>query len=412
MIHTHITSAGIPMIPINTKDKNIISTHTSNTDIQIIDETQGIIHPDTFTVPVKEYLVLLNDDQDITDKQSRPVTREIKPLVNFRQGQDPNERRPPSPIYANAILNGREKELEGMRIFNDAHKQPIPNLNTNSSINPSTKVPKYDTQIFTEHPFIWDGSYLGQFPSSIIVCERNVHDLKYFHLKLGSFYHFCIAKTTTSDYPCLFDELKPLFGLSKLGTHTIHIENKYYLLMRPSVKGIVCVYDHKLSDVLEYIDYTNPLNSSFINQMRRIFLFRDIVGLTVSNDSSIRLRYVGKGYVPMSFKETKTCILQERSILPITILEKWFNNMKITDVARQIMGIYESTDLSEYLFHFRNDVERIIKRVNRDLLWMSVYIVERLSDRIMPDSLLDESLWSMDYVVNEAGKHILKDQHM
>src|SRR5579872_4194413 len=79
---------------------------------------------------------------------------------------------------------------------------------------------------------LWDGSFLGLYPRTIIVSSTVVAKLTYWHLNLDGREIRVAARAVKDAFPCIVDELKTIFGLQKIGTHLIKVGGRLYLLIR------------------------------------------------------------------------------------------------------------------------------------------------------------------------------------
>jgi len=113
---------------------------------------------------------------------------------------------------------------------------------------------------------LWDGSYLGKIEESSII-EMYLWEIKPWRYVKLQWYNqniTCLAKVIKTHFPNIIDELKPYFGLSKLGTHSLHIGKNLYLLIH-NIPNIVFSLD-QLNQSIDslyfeiYCRYPQPLN--------------------------------------------------------------------------------------------------------------------------------------------------------
>ncbi len=134
-------------------------------------------------------------------------------------------------------------------------------------------------RIRRRNPFVWDGSYLGVITRRNIEDEMEFMNLKYWKINLYGHTQVCIIRRTMTSCPCISDELKILFGLSKLGTHRVRYRRKLYVLIKPRINqagGII--RETPISNI------ESTTNMTFISQVQDIYLFRDVLGLTKTTD--------------------------------------------------------------------------------------------------------------------------------
>src|SRR6185437_2791139 len=181
-----------------------------------------------------------------------------------------------------------------------------------------------------DNNLVWDGSYLGKFKKEEVVKDSKQDDqFKYFQLCLWDYSEcktismdiskdkskdkgdsmitpvtspatsidsddtipsmeskniikvWCIARKVTSNLTCLVDEMKVHFGIVKLGTHSIKLNDSLYVLIR--------LYDDK-GKHMRYVPFnsidTSKEPSHFFQHLREIYVFRHIFGLTSSYGTS------------------------------------------------------------------------------------------------------------------------------
>src|SRR5437867_13336300 len=72
------------------------------------------------------------------------------------------------------------------------------------------------------NPFVWDGSDLGPLHPSCVVglaTTGTTTKRRYWCLDIGGHRVVCRIRQCATTFPNIIDELKPVFGLPKLGTH-------------------------------------------------------------------------------------------------------------------------------------------------------------------------------------------------
>jgi hypothetical protein len=182
----------------------------------------------------------------------------------------------------------------------------------------------------------WDGTFLGKINKTNILQIIKFKKDTYWKIKIGEMTFHCLAKQSKNTYPCIIDELKYLFKIPKLGTHYCKINSKIYILVRVLTGNI---YDINVDVKLNELQYDDPL---FMDKVRRIYAFRELLGITVSTDNSIRVReryeisennnlddeLKGESdldfWDPISFREPNFNF--EKSIISKKVLKKLFHN--------------------------------------------------------------------------------------
>ena len=252
-------------------------------------------------------------------------------------------------------------------------------------------------RIIKDDPFVWDGSCLGVINNENIEAQMKFMDLEYWKIKLFGHTQICMVRPATTSCPCISDELKILFGLSKIGTHRVRYHNKIYILFKPRIgRSKEIIRETSISN----INFTN--NTSFISQVQDIYLFRDVLGLTKTNDNSVVIRWPDQSYIPpypISFYENKIRPHDTKTIVPGTVTKKWFGDCTLKDAARRIFRIKKISDVSTRLVYIQEQLNVIIERVDRDAVWMIALIMGRITKRLLfglNDKIKITPEWSWD----------------
>lgn len=230
-------------------------------------------------------------------------------------------------------------------------------------------------------PFSWDGSHLGSFTSDIVHWIVDYGELHYCCLTVDGVSVVSLIKQSKDRFPAIVDELKPIFGLRKLGTHTINLAGKLHLLTYCRLVNGQPLDEPKLSNVESTAKYKD--------QVQDIFAFREILGLNSSFESSIRLRDDGQEIYPVSFREASSIVEKEKTALPGTIISKWFGQTTVSTVTKRITGWSAQIDKVELVAELRKKIEGVINRIDKDFIFYSVYIVSRIQGRLETSSSIN-----------------------
>lgn len=236
----------------------------------------------------------------------------------------------------------------------------------------------------------WDGSHLGEFTAVVIQREHHAHSTKYWRLQLGEQSIFASVRPLKSTLPCIIDELKRVFALTRTGTHRITIDGTGYLLFRESC---LTIGDQE-------IIVTNPCLSEAhgpeVENARRliqyVFAFRELMGLSPNHNGVIKLRttqHISRltGRVSnnplvevLSVQDnTLRTTLDHRVSLPQTILTQWFSDVDVTDTVCMMTGFTgQAEDIQAKLSHYRAAIKAVIDRIDRSQVWLCNAVCERL----------------------------------
>lgn len=187
----------------------------------------------------------------------------------------------------------------------------------------------------------WDGSDLGEISSFITEYEQHPDKVLYIYISTN----MCsVPARCYRDYgilPIILDELKPLFGIPKIGHHRANINGKPVLLSRVSSGGML-----SLKQIL------GEKNSEpwFIEQVRKVYVFRWIMGMVSNFDSSIGIIVSHNNCLSVtSYKDTKIepSKMKKTNSIPQTAIKKWFdgswNNVSLT-LSQMLIYLYNDED--------------------------------------------------------------------
>jgi hypothetical protein len=223
----------------------------------------------------------------------------------------------------------------------------------------------------------WNGTHLGEYSHSIIqgTCKINGDRYCKFNIKGEIFYAH--IKPVSDNLSCVIDELKVLFSLKKLGTHTIKFHNKLYLLIRANVK-----YDKGIMTVVEdvpigRISIGPSDNAYFREEVQKVVAFRELLSISNNAANVIRVRSHERGPYPVSYVESRLDISNHKFTLQI--YRKWFCDIDIHDVLPKMVKFHQyGNDLHKLVTQYRWDVEDIINKINKDYVYLSGFIVDQL----------------------------------
>jgi len=250
----------------------------------------------------------------------------------------------------------------------------------------------------------WDGGYLGSF----LDCITNKwlsEGINYYELTLpygwsqeyGAGVIYCTMICNKGTFPCIVEDIKPLFGIRRRGVHRITINNKEHIIY---FVPISLTGDIIWETPLIRLDGKHQLrkNSLFRHEVQKIIAFCDILALCNTNESCIRIRQ-GSGdiFVPVAVNDNTTSISKNEaydySILTKTIFNKWFGEeTSIDDIVKELAGYQstiipsfgkQSTNLVTITTTIRNKIDHIIKKYDTNYIWYSYFIIDRLSRHLL-----------------------------
>jgi hypothetical protein len=269
-----------------------------------------------------------------------------------------------------------------------------------------------------ENPYRWDGTHLGKVSVTSITGRAISQDNTYWSLVIDGYRATCLVKNFTTTFPIIVDELKPVFGLHKLGTHTVDVEGKRYILTKAIVNlDATIAEDIPLSLIDDKTCFRRydgnsfcPLRDKvFLGQVRDIFAFRELLGISPSYEKCVKIRIPvtdrtegigptggigGQGGTggtggrenrpyPISHWEA---VMSPQSIKTVTsqkVINKWFSRYTINQAVSDLLDITQREDILPKLSTLRSRIENVIYRVDRQSIWVSLYIIERAMNRML-----------------------------
>ena len=223
--------------------------------------------------------------------------------------------------------------------------------------------------------FKWDGTNITDIIKKSEIYEAKYNKKRYWVIKHGNVTETCMVKPCKSSITCLIDELKPVFGLIKIGTHWFVHKGKMKILL----KTVKTKEGHIKEEIT--LNQIEVYTSLMILQIQEIFVFRELLGITCSYESSIVIRESRRNVYPISFYEPNMT-MEDKKIIPYTVLDKWFKNISMNDVAKRLLKIHKIDRLGEVLHDIRSKIDKVIERVDRRTISYKNCILNRITERL------------------------------
>jgi hypothetical protein len=210
---------------------------------------------------------------------------------------------------------------------------------------------------------VWDGSFLKEVKKKDIESVMTIDGHKGRLIKV---------KNTL---PFILDELKPLLQLNKLGTRKITSGRHIYLL-----------YKYHEEDVtLEAYSQDKKLNNFLFDQIRNIYAVRELMGLAKNSQRNIIIRQEkGKNVKAISIGENNCNIEQEKKQLSNKVMKECFTDKTLEQTVCQLLDYEHENNVKKIAFlqTLRDNVDKIIQRVDKEYVWFTSYLIERVEDCI------------------------------
>lgn len=162
----------------------------------------------------------------------------------------------------------------------------------------------------------WDGSHLETFKlKNITLQKETIKGINYRKLKIYGEKFWCVFQCVENRLFCIIDEIKPLFNLNKLGTHSLNIGNRLYILYR--TKGYP---ETRLKDHRKYREIINGEYEELQIEIQKIYLFRYITQCNINCNSIIIRKYKAYSFICYNEEEDFFNNLFENTIEDIDII--------------------------------------------------------------------------------------------
>jgi len=234
--------------------------------------------------------------------------------------------------------------------------------------------------------FTWDGTEVTDIIKNCDIYEAKYNKVKYWVIRnndhnVNNPFINCIVRNSKNTVSCLIDELKPIFGLSKVGTHWCNQGGKIKILIRCIQTSDGHIKEEITLNNLNTLicDKSPPLLLTM--QVQEIFTFRELLGVSCSYDSSVILREGGGSYYPISYYEPGM-LTDDKKVIPVTILDHWFEDTSIDEVVQRILKIRRLDQLAQVLHDLREQIDEVIERVDRNTVIHKSCIINRITERL------------------------------
>ncbi len=258
----------------------------------------------------------------------------------------------------------------------------------NSSISKSKILDKkiLDKKKQDLNPFKWDGTSIGVITEDQILNKYVLGSLEYWDIRKDIYQTICIVRKCKDFTPCIIDELKPLFGLIKLGTHYCKYESNYIILIRSRMD----IHGKNIAKEIFLSDYTTKLDENLINRIKNIYIFRDILCLGKSNDSSIILRrnMTDNDIYPISFIDTpiklaKLIDIKLSTVIPEVTFKKWLKDDSPSKILCKMFKINNMNKVVIKLYNAKSGINKLLMRISDSQhINLSDIIISRISNKL------------------------------
>jgi hypothetical protein len=224
----------------------------------------------------------------------------------------------------------------------------------------------------------WNGSHLGEINTKQILNEYYFKNVRHWKLLFDNKIYYCMVEVFKDNNRILIDELKPIFGLRKLGTHKLKFNNETYIIIKlPTI-------DVSTFKLVLHPTYLNNVESDkmddiFRKLVQKVYAFRYLMGIKRNGEADVIIMAENNNIYPVSFLEPT--IATDDSRISNSVHENWFgrDNETICEAIKQMTNF----DGREETLHikveeYRKKIEAVINRIDKNLIWNVNFIVQKL----------------------------------
>ena len=238
--------------------------------------------------------------------------------------------------------------------------------------------------------FRWDGSDVTEFikDETTHIHEAQSEKRMYWIIERENEIETVLAKTSTHTFACLVDELKPVFGLEKMGTHWVKLHGKIYILFKPEKdrKNVILeeltLNEYKNDKNDKHKNHEYKYDKNFEREIRKIFLFREIVGVPRNTEKNVILRIKGLYVQPISFYEANLKPDNSGKVLSNIILDRWFKDVDLDKAVADFFQITSIERINDVLLPLHQKLEEIVKRTGPSSVMYVDEILSRIRHRL------------------------------
>jgi len=229
----------------------------------------------------------------------------------------------------------------------------------------------------------WDGSDLGSY-ENIIKHQWSYENNKYYELLISSNVVYCMGKSIKTLFSCIVEEMKQIFGIYRRKFHTITLDSKKYIIYNVEVNDKYEI----ISDIpINKIDKNNRILSDIKRKIQKVIIFSDIMYLNDIKQSLIIIKNLGNMYTTTNINtyKYKNIIGNDGTTISKSLFNRWFDEKTSLGMLMKEMVNYEKEKCDEknrlntVLFNIKNKTDNIINKYDKEFIWYSNLIIDRIA---------------------------------
>ena len=224
--------------------------------------------------------------------------------------------------------------------------------------------------------FDWDGSDITDLlkNENTTIYEGKNEKKKYWIIENEDITETVGVKSSSHMTPSLIDELKPIFNLEKVGTHWGKLNGKIYILFS---------LEREKNEILQELTLDKyKYDKRLEKEIRKIFLFRELLGVSQNFEKDIILRKKNLYIQPISFHEANIKPSTSGKVLSNLILEKWFIEKDLDQAVCEFFEIDNLENVNNVLLPLKDKLEKVITRVDPNSIMYVDEILSRIRSRL------------------------------
>lgn len=225
----------------------------------------------------------------------------------------------------------------------------------------------------------WNGSRIND-PSDNIIWTERISGIDYCHIKLDED-NIIYAEIKQSQHllTVIIDEIKPIFGLNKLGTLWFKYGGHFYILMKvdiyPESHEIVTRKNLKKFKI-------KSLDQKLLHEVRKIFIFKEILGINSNTEKNILILNNDDIQIAVSNNECSIKKGENESCLSDTICQKWFKDLDTNIFIQEMVKVHHPDRVSSKSFKIYEKIVNVIERIDRKLITFADLVKLRLLTKL------------------------------
>lgn len=219
----------------------------------------------------------------------------------------------------------------------------------------------------------WDGTQLFSLGETIKKCEfaqLGRKKIELWTVLIENNRMNLMAIPVTSNISCIADQLKSVLGIRPNGTHFFKSKGKSYLLI-PYYSDILKLYKLKDCRIEEF-------TPKYQNKIRRLLTYRNLIGTYPNNEETIWVD-LNSQIEPISLCENMTKLLT--GTISGNYISRRIQNIWFQDGCYLQLDL--DRDLGSFLNQKRDEIFRIIKRLDISQIYLTTHIYNRLSHQLI-----------------------------